>query len=406
MQAKITKRMVDGTAATNRDLVVWDTDMSGFGLRCRVSGAKYYVVKFRARGRARWYTIGRHGSPWTPDGARREARRILGDVAAGHDPASLRDSHRNAPTVAKLGERFLGDYVPYRCKPSTQGEYRRSVELFIDPALGSRRVIDITRADVAHLHHQLRKTPYQANRTLGILRKMLNLAEVWGYRPEGSNPCRHVEKYKERARERFLSAEELARLGEALSASETDSTVSPAAIAAIRLLVFTGARLSEILTLKWEYVDLAHQYLRLPDSKTGSKSVYLNPPALDLLQALPHVEDNPYVIIGHKPGQHLVDLQKPWRRIRAKAGLDNLRIHDLRHSFASVGAAGGVSLTIIGKLLGHSQPATTHRYAHLADDPLQKANAMIGARLAAAMKGNSDEENVVDLATKIETGSR
>ncbi len=396
MRGKITKRLVDTAVAGERDKVIWDTDLPGFGLRCRVSGTKFYVVKYRARGRARWFTVGRHGAPWTPSTARREARRLLGEVAGGSDPAEGRDVGRMALTVANLSERFLADYVPHRCKPSTAREYRRSVELFIVPALGRRRVVDVMRADVAKLHHDMRHTQYQANRTLGVLNKLFNLAEVWGFRPEGTNPCRHVQRYREQYRERFLSEAELGRLGDVLAASERDGTVSPAAIAAIRLLTFTGARLSEVLTLRWDYIDENRQCIRLPDSKTGSKLVYLNVPALDVLAAVPRVEGNPYVIVGHEPGNHLVDLQKPWRRIRKRASLDDVRIHDLRHSFASVGAAGGLSLPVIGKLLGHTQAATTHRYAHLADDPVRQASNTIGLRIAAAMKaGGVDASNDV-----------
>ena len=385
MQGKITKRLVDTAVAVERDKVIWDTDLPGFGLRCRAGGAKFYVLKYRAGGRARWYTIGRHGGPWTPATARREARRLLGEVAAGRDPAGLRDAGRRALTVVQLGERFLSDYVPHHCKLSTAREYRRSVELFITPALGRHAVSDVTRADVARLHHDMRDTPYQANRTLGVLHKMFNLAEMWVLRPDGTNPCRHVQKFKERRRERFLTEDELARLGDALIKAERDEIASAPAIAALRLLMFTGARLSEILTLRWDFVNETRQCLALPDSKTGPKILYLNPPALDVLAALPRVEGNPYVIVGYKSGGHLADLQKPWRRIRKLADLNDLRIHDLRHSFASIGVAGGLSLPIIGKLLGHSQAATTYRYAHLADDPVRQASDMISAKIATAI---------------------
>jgi integrase len=222
---------------------------------------------------------------------------------------------------------------------------------------------------------------------------MMNLAEVWRMRPNGSNPCRHIKKYRENKRERYLSEAELARLGEALTEVDQDGTVMPSAVAAIRLLIFTGARLSEILTLRWDYVE--HSYLRLPDSKTGAKVIYLNPPASELLARLPRIVDNPYVIPGNKPGARLVNLQKPWRLIRARAGLEDVRIHDLRHTFASIGAASGLSLPMIGKLLGHTQAATTERYAHLADDPVRAASEAIGQRIDAAMKGEATGADVV-----------
>lgn len=231
----------------------------------------------------------------------------------------------------------------------------------------------------------MRTTPGAANRTLALLSKMFNLAEKWGLRPDGSNPCRHVERYRERKLERFLSNAELARLGAVLNEAERTRTESPSAIAAVRLLLFTGCRLSEILTLCWQHVDLEQGVLRLPESKTGAKVVYLPPAALEVLQGIDRVEGNSYVVVGAKPGAHLVNLTKPWHRIRAKAGLDDVRIHDLRHSFASMAAAGGLSLPIIGALLGHTQAATTQRYAHLAANPLKQASELTGKRIADAL---------------------
>jgi integrase len=276
--------------------------------------------------------------------------------------------------------------VPQHCKQSTACEYKRAVELFINPALGPYRISDVLRADVARFHHELRDRPYQANRALGVLSKMFNLAEQWGLRPDGSNPCRHVKKYREHKKERYLTMPELQRLGAALTTAQRQQTESPFVTAAIGLLVLTGARLNEILTLKWDYVDLAEAVLRLPDSKTGAKLIYLNDAAVNLLRAMPRMAGNPYVIAGKKAGSRLINLQKPWRRLRAQAGLNDVRIHDLRHSFASVGAGAGMSLPVIGKLLGHSQPVTTARYAHLAADPVRAASNQIGDRITAAMK--------------------
>jgi integrase len=249
----------------------------------------------------------------------------------------------------------------------------------------------VTRADIARLHHSLSATPYQANRLLAVLRKLFNWAEARGYRQDASNPCRHVERNPEKARERFLSAAELARLGAALDEAGRAGEVSPWMVAAMRLLVLTGARLSEILTLRWDHVALDRAELRLPDSKTGAKTIHLPPPAVELLAALPRLAGNPFVICGRREGRHLVNLEKPWRAVRARAGLDDVRLHDLRHSFASVAAAGGMSLPVIGALLGHSQPATTARYAHLAADPLKAAAAAIGERLAGAMQPGGAE---------------
>ena len=281
--------------------------------------------------------------------------------------------------MAELGRRFLKEYVPVHCKPSTQAGYRRSVTLFIDPALGEMQISEVERKDIAKLHHDMRDKPYQANRVLGVLSKMFSLAEVWGLRPNGSNPCRHVKRYKENKRERFLSPEETERLGEVLRQAELEM---PSAVAAFRLLLLTGCRLSEIQLLRWEHVK--DDCLELPDSKTGGRVVPLGPDARAVLAGLRHQNDNPWVITGRLPGSHLTDLQKPWRRIRARAGLEDVRIHDLRHSFASRALALGESLTMIGKLLGHTQVQTTARYAHLARDSIQTA----AARITGSIGGN------------------
>lgn len=318
-------------------------------------------------------------------------------VEAGGDPAADKIARREAPTVAHLAERFLVEHAEAKRKASTAAEYRRLIDRIILPALGGRKAADVTRPEVAKLHHSLRAGPYQANRTLAVLSKMFNIAERWGLRPDSTNPCRHVEKYQERKRERILSTDELARLGDALAAYDG----SPYCVAAMRLLVFTGARLGEVLGLRWEWVDFERGEARLPDSKTGAKTLHLPPPALEVLAALPRLADNPYVITGARAGAALVNLEKPWRAIRAAAGLDGVRLHDLRHAFASVAAASGLGLPIIGKMLGHTQAATTHRYAHLASDPVKAAAAMVAGKIAAAMR-KQPEADVVPLRSVVE----
>ena len=403
---KITKSVVDEQTSSSRDQLIWDREIKGFAIRCRSSGAKHYVLKMRVGGRQRWITIGRHGSPWTPDTARREALRLLGLRAAGHDPATERDRQKGAITIAELGARFLTEYVPQHCKPRTAEEYQRAVDRFINRVLGRQRISDLTRADVGRLHHQYRDRPYQANRSLAVLSKMMNLAEAWGLRLDGSNPVRHIKKYREVKRERYLTREELRRLGAALADAQAAGTENPFGIAAIGLLVLTGARLSEILTLRWEHVDLDNQVLRLPDSKTGAKLVYLNGAAINLLRTMPRMDGNPHVIAGRRNGARLINLQKPWRRIRSRAGLPGVRIHDLRHSFASVAAGAGLSLPLIGKLLGHSQPVTTARYAHLAADPVRAGSNLIGAEISSAMSGRNGAHNCSRLTSQIEASKK
>jgi integrase len=211
---------------------------------------------------------------------------------------------------------------------------------------------------------------------------MFNLAERWGLIPEHTNPVRHVEKYREGKKERYLTSAEFERLAQVLGDRERAGSESPYVIAALRLLILTGSRLGEILSLRWDFVDLEHRALRLPDSKTGQKVIFLSQPAIDVLMNIPRDVGNPHVIVGAKAGRPLRNLQKPWGRIRQAAELEGVRIHDLRHSYASVAAAAGLSLPVIGKLLGHTKSVTTERYAHLADDPLKAANEVIGARLA------------------------
>ena len=381
---RISKRSVDAVKAGGTDTVYWDGELTGFGLRVRRSGRKSYVVQTRIAGKLCWFTIGPHG-PLNPDQARARALEILACAKKGIDPRDA-DARREAePSMADLGRRFLEEYVPVHCKPSTREEYSRSVRLFVDPVIGELRVPEVQRKDIAALHHGLRDKPYQANRTLGVLSKMFSLAEVWGWRPDGSNPCRHVKRYKEHKRERFLSPEETERLGQVLRDVEEEM---PSAVAAFRLLLLTGSRMSEIRDLRWEYVK--DDCIELPDAKTGGRVVPLGPEARAVLSSIPRDEDNPWVIAGRLPGSHLTNLQRPWRRIRKQAGLEGVRIHDLRHSFASRALALGESLTMIGKLLGHTQVQTTARYAHLARDSIQTAAARITGSIGGNLLGGDE----------------
>ena len=282
----------------------------------------------------------------------------------------------------ELAKRFVEEYIPARCKQSSAHSYARAVRQHVLPRIGNRRVADVTRGDVATLHHEMRAIPYAANRTLGILSAMFTAAELWGLRREGSNPCRYVKRFREQRRERFLSDEEYRRLGAALREAESTGTVAASAIAAIRLLMLTGCRLSEIMTLRWENVALGAAELRLPDSKTGAKVVHLGKPAIAVLRGIARVEGNRWVIAGRRPGSRVASLHYPWGLIRKQAGLDDVRLHDLRHSFASGGLLVGEGLPMIGKLLGHSQVQTTARYAHLADDPVKAAADRIASRIA------------------------
>lgn len=379
---KLTKRTVNSLKPGEADYFVWDSEIIGFGLRVMPSGARTYQVQYRSGGRTRRVGLGRHGKI-TVDQARLKAREVLGLVAKGENPAEEIAGYRRNPTVAALSERFYEAHVLQRCKPRTQEAYRRTLDRFVLPAFGAFKVADVARSDIAALHHKHRAIPYQANQTLNILSKMFNLAEVWGYRPDGSNPCRHVPKYPERKRERYLSTTELQRLGRTLDAMEADGSETPFIVAAFRLLILTGCRLREIQTLKWDYIS--PYGMELPDTKTGARRIPLPQAAREVLAALPRLPDNPYVVVGKLPGRHASDLEHPWQRIRARAEQPGVRIHDLRHTYASNAVSSGMPIQMVGRLLGHAELQTTMRYAHLADDPVNRAAEENAARLSVAI---------------------
>jgi integrase len=400
---------------------LWDGEVRGFGVR-RQRRDRIYILKYRIYGRPRWYSIGLHGSPWTLDAARREAKRLLGLIADGKDPAGAKAVERAAGTVADLCDLYLNE-APTRVlrktgqakKDSTLATDRGRIERHIKPLLGKLPVGAVTKEDVATLLRDVAagKTAADiktrprgraiveggrgtATRTVGLLGGIFTFAIEKGLRPD--NPVRGVAKFSGRQGERFLSGEEMTRLGRALADAERQGE-NPTAIAGIRLLALTGCRKSEILTARWEWVDFDSGYLRLPDSKTGQKLVPLGAPAQAILAELPRVSGNPYILPGRKTGAPLVGLPRVWERVRAKANLGGVRLHDLRHSFASVGAASGDSLLVIGALLGHRDAKTTQRYAHLGADPIRAAADRIATRVAAAMAGtDSETAEVVRLA--------
>ncbi len=400
MKKRITKQAINSLKPGARVQFMWDTDLPGFGVRMTPNGVRSYVLQYRRAGRSRRLTIGQHGAPWTPHAARNEALRLRGEVASGKDPAALRAVARAASTVSDMADRYLAEHAEQKTKRRSAAESKRLIDKLIRPYLGKTKVENVSRDDVARLHHRLRATPVQANRALAVLSKMFNLAEHWGLRPDGTNPARHIERYRERRRERFLSSSELARLGEVLTEALRTQSEPPEAIEAIRLLLLTGCRLSEVLTLRWEYVDPETSRFRLPDSKTGAKQILLSAPAAKLLARLPRVEGNPHCFPGRNGRSHFVGLPHVWYRIRAAAKLDDVRLHDLRHSYASVAASAGESLLIIAKLLGHLQPMTTTRYAHLSSDPVRDAANRNAQRIASALEGGSPIAEVRSLKAR------
>ena len=375
---KLTKRSVDALRVEGKDGIFWDRDLPGFGVRVYPTGRKVYVVQSRGPTGPKRASIGRHG-PVSADQARKQATVIIDRIKRGEDPAApLREL-----TVADLAERYLRAHVQVNCRRSTAAGYRHIVTHYIVPELGECPIAAVNRAQVAALHYRHRNTPSQANRAVEVLAKMFRLAEAWGLTPPRKNPCRSVRRYKARRRERFLTPEEYRRLGRVLDAAQADGSVRPGGIAALRLLLLTGCRRNEIVTLRWDDVDRTARDLRLRDSKTGARSVPLTPAVQAVLDGIVRVPGNPWVIVGREPGAHLVGIDRIWMRLRARAGLDDVRIHDLRHSYASRALALGEGLPTIGNLLGHTRVATTARYAHLARETEKASAAKVGGSIGA-----------------------
>ena len=390
----ISRRTVEALPSGEREVVFWDHDLSGFGVRVYPSGTKVYLVQTRSGGKSRRITIGRHGV-LTAEQARRKAAQLIARIKAGEEPARSQAPPDAGPTISEVAERYMKEHVAVRCKPSTARACRSTLDRYLLPAFGARPLGTIGREEVAALQYRLHKTPTMANRVVDLLSRLFNMAEAWGVALDGGNPCRFVQKYKERSCERFLSEEEFGRLGRVLDELETEGKVTPNAAAAIRLLMLTGCRRGEIVTLRWEDVDLEAGELRLRDAKTGPRLVALSPAAVRVLSANRRHADNPWVIAGRKPGTRLSNLNASWLVVRNCAGLEDVRLHDLRHSFASRALALGESLSMIGKLLGHRKVQTTARYAHLAQDSVKVSAARVAESLRADMarSGNGGGAN-------------
>jgi len=379
-------REVDRLSVAGGDRIFWDRELAGFGVRVYPSGRKVYVVQSRSRGGPRRVTLGTHGELTTTQ-ARLRAAQAIDRIKRGEEPAA--PPAQAVATIADLAARYLSAHVAQNCNAHTAGIYRGSLENHILPALGMMPLAVVETAHVASLHYRLRETPRAANRALSVLSKMFSLACAWGLVADGTNPCKGVRKYKERKRERFLTRDEYRSLGQALVEAEmegeagVEGAVSPYAIAALRLLMLTGCRLNEILTLRWDDIDRTAGEFRLRDGKTGARMVPLTPTAETVLAEIERVPNNPWVIVGKQPGTHLPSITADWYRLRSWAGLDDVRIHDLRHSYASRALAAGESLSMIGKLLGHADIQSTARYAHLARETERLSAARVGGSIGA-----------------------
>lgn len=382
----LTKTLVENHPTPAKDVFIWDSKLTGFGVRIKPSGKKSYLIQYRNQhGKSRRITIGDSKAIGT-DAARQLAKEKLYSVMKGNDPANDKSRIRSTPNLTEFAHRYLTDHADLKKKARSAASDRQYLDNNILPKLGKKLITEIDRKDISALHTNMKDTPTAANRALSLLSKMMNLAEAWEIRPDGTNPCRHVQKYPERSKERFLNNAEIKRLGESLAKFED---ADPFAIYAIKLLLLTGARLSEILNLRWDQVDTRKGIARLDDAKTGPRDIYLNPPAIDILTIARAKTASEFVIPGRDPSKPRNTITKRWNLIRKDAELEDVRIHDLRHTHASTAAGLGLSLTITGKLLGHTQAQTTQRYAHLDNDPIHNASKLVGDTISNAINGNS-----------------
>ncbi|NCC62317.1 MAG: DUF4102 domain-containing protein [Verrucomicrobiae bacterium] len=433
--ANITKSLVDKLEPQEDFYIVWDDKVSGFGVRVSPKGRKTYILKYRSEdGRQKKPRIGVHGNI-TCEEARKVAAKWHAKLVEGGDPSEDRSEARSSPTVSQLCDRFLEEHVKIHKKPGGVWLDNFYIEKYIKPRLGTLKTLTVNRQDIQKFHLSLADTPPQANRMLATLSKMFNLAEDWGLRPPHTNPAEGIQKYKENPRERYLSNEELVALGEVLQNAEIDGSETPHFVALIRLLLLTGARLREIMHARWDWVNRDAGLLLLPDSKTGKKVIHLSPAALDVLGGIERIKGNPYIIVGGVDKQPLISPKRPWKRVKEKTsisllegdedygallsglrdklgkepsyeeiskeakrqklvgagedipqGIMDVRLHDLRHTYASICVSQGMTIQMVAKLLGHAQIRTSERYAHLAHDPVRNAAAMAGESIMGAIK--------------------
>lgn len=363
MAQRLTKRIVDAAEPKpGKERWITDSDVPGFALRITAAGAKLYVVRYRYAGKLQKIPLGRHGQI-TVELARQKARDVFAALAEGKDPAA---THNNGPTIADLRERYEQEHSKLHKKARSQESERISWDKHIIPRLGSIYVRDLTRDDVVLMHTSSKKR-YAMNRALALLSHAMNMAELWKWREEGTNPCRLVKRYKEEERERILNPDELRTLLKELDRTERERLEGLVVVNLVRMILMTGCRQSEIRTARWEWIDWNRHVLALPDSKGGRKDVDLAPPAIELLQRMRASDRGEWIIPGRVRGQHLVNPTKPWKAICDRAGLGRLRLHDLRHTYGTMAALEGLSLREIADLLGHRSTVSTMRYVNAAN---------------------------------------
>jgi integrase len=429
-KGKITKRSVDALELpAEGEARLWDTEVKGFFVRAYASGRRVYALKYRTGPLQRIFTIGAHGSPWTPESARERAKDALEAVRRGEDPAIDKQEARKALTVKALIDSYVTDGPATKPakRASTWENDASNLRRHIEPLLGRKIAAAVTKEDAAKAIRDIvagktasAATPSGKKRGRvvvsggeGVARRTRMTAAAmyaWGLehrRIKGGNPFASVKLAAAPARERFLSREEAGRLLDALRTLEAAKTVSQTFGEAIRLLMLTGARKTEILGLRWSEIDMGRSLLTLPPErtkaggKTGERRITLSPPALQILSARRPTDAKPddFVFPAYRGEGHIVGVRRVFAKACQAAGLDGVRVHDLRHSFASFAIADGASLFLVGKLLGHASARTTERYAHLSGDPLQDAAASIGRRLMPVAAKKDDEDAEPEKAT-------
>jgi integrase len=374
----LTKSFIDSLAPTDKDQIFWDDRLKGFGVKVTPKGKKVYLLKYRNSVRQqRKPIIGVHRKI-TCEQARLIAQNWFHELSQGNDPFTIREKLRSSPSMSELCDRYLTEHARPKKKPGGVKLDEGYIDNYIKPRLGNSKAAIVSQTDIVSFHRGMHETPAQANRILATLSKMFNLAEKWGIRELNSNPVRGIDKYPEKPKERFLSVPEIQAVHSAISELESEKVLTEHAAALFRLLMLTGARRNEILTAKWEWVDLKKGLIALPDSKTGKRPLYLPPYAIEILSTLPRVKGNPYIIVGKNPGTHFIGVRKLWLKVLKLAKVKDVRLHDLRHTYAAQSIELGVPLFHVGKMLGHKKARTTERYAHLANDPLQLAVNTVG----------------------------
>lgn len=379
---KLTKKLVESSLPREKDYVVWDDEIKGFGCRILPSGHKTYVFHYTSPTTRKYsyLKVGVHGN-YTVDLARDKVKQWCANIAQNIDPKEQKKvkqiEERQSISFEDFWKVFTEKYIKEMHKPSTINRDTSRIKNYILPFFGKKSIVEIEQRDIIAFKDSLVHIKGNCTKCLRLLSVAFSQAELWEYIPRNSNPCRGVPKYPDRKMNRFLSDEELARLNQVLSEKTKADAASNYTIAAFRLLMYTGCRLGEVLSLKWEDVNLKENFIHLKDSKVGERGIPLNESAKNVILGLQKQVDNPYVFCGDKKGTHLFTIQKTWDRIRKKAGIPDVRIHDLRHSFASFALKKGVSLYGVSKLLGHKNIATTTRYAHLELEELKKLTNIV-----------------------------